>query len=474
MTDTETHQPIPQSPPTDPRGNHSDKAKLKPLIAEGNWAAANTGLGEHYLAPYAHALGASTLSMGLLSSLPFVVSGVAQLFGLRVVERGVSRRAVCRRGVMAQALVWLPIAALVVLPISTTTQVSLLLFFTALYFGFAGLLAPVWTGLVGDIIPPSLRSQFLGWRTTLLTLTSLAAFVVSGLLLEFARRGGWEEYAFIGLFLCAAFARFQCARWFTRYEDPAYLPASTQAFSMREFWVRIEDSNFARFVLFVSMFNFAVSISNVYIPLYLLRDASVSYFQFMLIEGAFLLVQGATFFRWGQLIGAFGAKRILSVTATLFALVPFLFLSSSSFWALLCIRAAMGFIFSGYTLSSSAFLFDAVSPMHRARCAAYQGVLNSVLVLMGAGVGALLASVFQSSAGLAHPYLMTSSSPLVLVFLISGILRLALIPFLSSFKEVRSVAHVPHLEVFFRASLLRPLDSVPLDQPSSRHDSGVQ
>jgi len=460
---------ISEGPTTSEENIHEAKI-LAPLTKEGMWAASTTGFGENYLAPCAIALGASTFQLGLLGSFPSVVNGLSQLLGLRLTERGVGRRKACRRGAFVQALLWLPLGGLLFLPMHSEAAVQLFLVVAALYFALGGMIAPIWSGLIGDIIPPAVRARYLGERTRRITIVSLFAFILSGIFLEYMKYLGHVWYGFLILFTLACWGRIQSSKWLGRYEDPPYIVSSQENFTFRQFLLKMENANFARFVLFVSMFNFASSISSVYIPLYMLRDAQLTYLQFMMIEAMFLMSQSFSFSRWGQLMETYGAKRILVIAAVTNAVIPFMFLASSGFFALMLVRTVMGFVWSGYALSSSAFLFDAVTPKHRARCAAYQAVVNSLLVFLGAAVGALLAKIIPTSEALAHP-LLTVSSSLPTVFLISGIFRLAMLPFLSSFKEVRKVATASHLSILFRASPLRPVTATILAPVMESGDS---
>lgn len=431
---------------------------LRPLTRDGLWAASALGFGENYLPPYVLSLGATTFEMGLLSSFPFVVSGASQLLGLRLSERGVSRRTACRVGALVQALIWPTLAAVGLLTLEQDIAVKLAVLLAAIYFALGGLMAPLWNSLIGDIIPTQLRSSYLGDRTKLVTLVTLTAFMVGGALLQTSKHYDAANWGFFAIFVLAWIGRLMSSIWLGRYIDPPYQGATPDRFTLREFVLRSEDSNFTRFVLFTSVFNLASSISSVYTPLYIIRDTGFSYLDFMFVEAAQLLIQGLSFSKWGRLIQTYGSKRILSVSAACNAFIPLLYLISGSFWPIFFIKAFSGFVWSGYVLSTSTFLFDAVSPKHRSRCAAYQGLINSILVFIGASVGAMFSNLIPSASSLDHQWLTTTSS-ILMVFLISAVFRLAILPFLSSFKEVRPVPHAPHLQVLFKATVLHSITS---------------
>jgi MFS family permease len=431
---------------------------VEPVTKEGVWAAAALGFGENYFSPLAVSLGAATWQMGLLSSLPFVVGGAGQLLGLRISEKGPSRRTALRVITFIQALTFFPIALLAFIAPVEGRGVPFILALAFLYFGLGGLVGPLWNSLVGDIVPAAGRAQYFGNRTRTITLVTLLTFVTSGALLESVKYLDYTQMGFAAVFCLAAFSRLLSSKWLSRYADPPYRSSRKEGFTFRQFISRSEDSNFARFVLFVCVFNFASGISSAYVTLYLLRDLGLSYMEFVALEGTQLLIQAMSFSRWGMLMQTYGAKRVLSVASVLNAIFPFLFLVSDVFPFLFLLKACQGFVWSGFALGQSTFMFDAVAPKHRARCAAYQGIINSVTVLIAAGVGAFLEKLIPSGAPFQHMCLSTAS-PLLGVFFLSGLFRLAILPFLASFKEVREVSYTPHLDILFRATLLRPLTS---------------
>jgi MFS family permease len=94
-------------------------------------------------------------------------------------------------------------------------------------------------------------------------------------------------------------------------------------------------------------------------------------------------------------------------------------------------EAISGIIWAGFNLSVSNFVYDAVTRERIALCVAYQGILNGIAVFLGATIGGIIASLNFNLLGL---------TPLLFIFLISFLLRLAVPIFLnSSMQEVRKI-----------------------------------
>ena len=88
------------------------KEKSKKIsIIEGSAYSVSDGFGFRNITPYALALGASNVVIGLLDSVPSLIGNLSQLFTNRLMER-YSRKTIVVFSVFSQAITWL----LVLLP----------------------------------------------------------------------------------------------------------------------------------------------------------------------------------------------------------------------------------------------------------------------------------------------------------------------------------------------------------------------
>jgi MFS family permease len=126
-------------------------------------------------------------------------------------------------------------------------------------------------------------------------------------------------------------------------------------------------------------------------------------------------------------------------------------------WFVLLIQLYSGIFWAGFNLAAANFVFDAVTPPKRARCIAYQAIINGVFVLSGSLCGALIATRMPVEWGDTFAWLIKPSRFLPL-FVISAALRLfAVAGLLPLFKEVRPVEHIRGHELLVRITSLRPL-----------------
>jgi hypothetical protein len=234
-------------------------------------------------------------------------------------------------------------------------------------------------------------------------------------------------------------------------------PAIPGADSWSGFLAARGRSGFVRFALFAATINLAVAFSGPYFSLYMLRELQFNYLQFMFVTAASAISQFLTFRYWGELSDRFGNKKILNLCGYGIATVPLLWLPSAHPAYLIVIQIWGGFVWAGYSLASANYMFDCIEPEHRARAAAFQGLLNGLFVCAGSLCGALVASHLPDRITVGG-FTWQPLSVLLFIFALSGLMRLlAAATLLRRFREIRSVESIGHGELLFRISHLRPI-----------------
>lgn len=437
--------------------NQEDDPSLRAAINDGVSYAVMMGCGESYLGPFGIFLHASTLQVGLLATLPQLFGAVMQWVGALKMDRFRSRRKVILAGAATQAVIFIPMALLPFLFSRGTPSVLYLLALMIVYQGASGSTVPIWNSLIGDLVPAKIRGRFFGHRNRLTGMSTFISLLLAGGILDLFDRAGKAEVGFLIIFSVAFLARLNSVRWLSKYEDPEFQITPDQAFTFRQFLRRSPYSNFAKFVFFVGAINFGVAFSAPYFALYMLRDLHFSYVEFTVVSGVATITQFLTFRYWGELSDRFGNKKILNLCGWGVAVVPMLWLVSPHILYLVIIQTYSGFVWAGFSLASANFIFDAVTPPKRARCVAYQGLVNGFFIFLGSFAGGYAAGHLPQSFSLGF-WVWRPAFILPVIFLISGLIRLVATGiFLSKFKEVRPVEPIRHRELIFRVSHIRPI-----------------
>jgi MFS family permease len=195
----------------------------------------------------------------------------------------------------------------------------------------------------------------------------------------------------------AAVARLLSSAPLRHVSDPTLHVPSESKFSFWQFVSRTRQSNFVKFVLFVSFMNFGTAISGPYFAMYMLQDLAFSYHEYTLVVASVVLAQFVVMRSWGAVSDQFGNRKILLLCGTLVSINPMLWLISSKLWFVLLIQLYSGVFWAGFNLAAANFVFDAVTPPKRARCIAYQSIINGVFVVSGSMSGALIATHIPES-----------------------------------------------------------------------------
>ena len=441
--------------PTAPAPEQSPS--LQASIKDGISYAVMMGSGETYFGPFGIFLHASTLQVGLLASLPQLFGAVLQWAGAINMDRIKSRRRFVMIGAFIQALTLIPMALIPLFFGQGTLPVLILLALIIVYNSANAAGLPVWSSLIGDLVPTDIRGRFFGHRNRLTTMSAFISLLVAGVTLHLFAQAGLPQWGFLVTLVIAFLARLNSVRWLSKYDDPGFTIVSDQIFTFRQFLKRSPSSNFAKFVFFIGAINFSVAFSAPYFALFMLRDLKFSYVEFTAVTGVVTITQFLAFRHWGTLSDSFGNKKILNVCGWGVAVVPMLWLVSHQLWYLLLIQILAGLVWSGFSLASANFLFDAVSKPKRARCVAYQGLVNGLFIFLGALTGGFAAGHLPRSISIG-PWTWTPLFMLPVLFLLSGIMRATAAGiFLHRFKEVRPVEPIRHRDLIYRVSQIRPI-----------------
>ena len=423
-------------------GYHSEKeeelkAKARKIsIREGSAFSVSSGFGMQNIAPYGLALGASNTQIGLLSSLPTLFGNFSQLFTFRAMEK-VSRKKITAYAALFQALMWIPLMAIMLLfqknPSATPALLIIAYSLLVLLGTFYG---PAWASWMKDLVPKG-KGKYFGIRNRICGFVALVSMLIAGFILDYFKK----TKLFIGfaiLFAIAFIARSVSAFLFTKKYEPEFKPEKEYYFSFWQFLKKLPKNNFGRFTIFVAMINFAVAVASPFFAVYMLKNLGFSYTFWITVVISSTVMSLLFMPAWGKFADRYGNLRTVKITGALLPIIPLLWLASPLFnnhailfVYLIIIEGLSGIIWAGFSLSSSNFTFDAVTRQRMVICTAYPNFLDGIGVFIGAALGGILSSHGSGFAGL---------SAILFVFLLSGILRLVVFMlWMPGIKEVRKV-----------------------------------
>jgi len=413
---------------------------------EGVASQLMVGIIDCYLIPFSLYLGAGMLQIGFLVAIPNLLASISQFFAVRAVDVSGSRLRFLVAGVALQAGFLFPLAFLPFFNIKG--RIEVLIVFVCVYRLLGALLGPAWGSLVSEYLPEHRRGYYFGWRSRILGVASILNTAAWGIILYYMKRVS-DRGGFVLLFGSAAVFRLVSLYLMSQMVDLPQARTNENDFTFWMFLKRFKESNFVKFVFYVSAIAFATQLAAPYFTVLMLRDLKFDYINYMAISLAPLIMGLVCFPIWGKHADLVGNARILKITGLLIPLPPILWLFTKSVGLLVLIELFSGFVWGGFNLCAANFIYDSVSPGKRVRCLAYFNLINGAALFAGASLGGYLAGRLPPLFG----------SSLYTLFLLSGLLRFAADFILSrQFTEVRARTSRPSsLQLFFSVVGIRPL-----------------
>ena len=418
---------------------------LKYSIKDGVFASIMSGMSESYIHAFAVFLKATNAQIGLLSSIPQLMIALFQVPAARITEKLKQRKKIVLISVFFNALTLFLISFLPYL----TKSVVLLIVLFSLYLLFNSFAVPAWSSWMGDLVDDNKRGRYFGMRNRVTGFFSVISIFIGGYLLDhISNINGFLAFGVI--FAIAGFSRLISFYFLSRKYEPTYKSLDEERFTFTQFLKRITQTNFGIFTIYVCLMQFAANVASPFIIVFQLKVLNFSYLQYAILIGTTATVTFITIKYWGEHSDDFGNKKMFQITGMLIFIIPLLWVFIRSFkWAV--VEAIFsGFVWAGFNLSASNFIYDTVRPSKRTQAIAYFNVIKGISVFIGASLGGLLSIVLPDTK--------IFISSLVIIFIISAVLRLsASLIMLPLINEVRIVKRPPHFMHFLAVMPLQGL-----------------
>lgn len=431
-----------------PRKTREKQHALNLSMKEGAAANFSLGLSSQYVTPFALALKANSLHIGLLSSLAELASPIFQLYGSKMMAHR-SRKRIVLEFVFLQALTWIAITLLALAfwrGIFQDYLIYVLIVVYTLFAIFSGVATPPWFSWMGDIVPEQDRGKYFSIRNRTGGAVSLIAVLIGAFVLDIFETKGLALIGFAILFALTSLFRFISFMYFRKQYAPRFRVKKGSYFTLWSFIKR--SDNYGKFVFYNMAFYFALMIASPFFAVYMLDELNFSYITFTVVtmsSSVFYLLFSPLL---GRISDKYGNVKLLYVGTFLFALNPLLWIFIKNPIGLIFVpQLVTGLANAAYVISSTNFVYDAVSPQKRAICLSYKNLLMGI----GAFAGALIGGVLLKYGFFGYTKIF------VLVFAVSAVLRfLSGAIFLPMVKDERKTERMP----VFRLNLAHPFKTI--------------
>ena len=417
---------------------------LKFSILDGAFASAMTGLTQDYFAPFLLLLGATSKHIGMLTALPNLFASILQANSADFAQKLQSRRKVVNLFVLLHAFMLLP---MVLIALMTKSSPYIFIAIVTAFTSLVAIANPAWASVMSDLVPQQKRGSYFGWRNKMLGFVTVIFAFIAGLILN-VTKGVNVFYGFAVIFSAAFIFRMISWYFLTKMHEPHLEYKKEYYFNLFDFISRMHESNFARFVIFVSLMNFSVNFGSPFITVLMLRDLHFSYMLYTTITIASTFTIFLMMARWGNIADRVGNLKIIKFTSVFIAIIPLLWIVNRHPAYLIFIQIFAGFMWAGFNLCTTNFIYDAVTPEKRTRCISYFNMFNGMAICAGALAGGFMVSRLPPLFGY----------KILTLLLISFFLRITIglfVPF--KLKEVRPVKAIKNNDLFFSVIGIKPI-----------------
>ncbi len=418
----------------DPKTENDFRKDLHNSNMDGIYSAAMTGLTNSFVTPLGIAMGASSGAIAMLSSLPALIGSYSQLLASKLVSFVPNRRKIIVVSAFVQALSWIPI---IILPF-VSTSILWLITLVCVHALLANLYQPLWTSLMGDIVPQDRRGFFFGRRNKYIVLFTFISMLSAGAVLSYFGKSNYVGFAII--FGAAILCQMISTGYKAQLDTTLRHDRKESDFSLWQFLHKGHRTDFGRFVVFVSIMKFAVNIANPFFAVYMLSSLKFDYLTFTLILSSSVIFKYLTMDMWGAIIDRAGNRRVMIVTSFFVPFIAGLWIFFVDPVYLFFVEALSGFTWAGLDLAISNYIFDAVMPQNTIKCSAYYNAIVGKAIFFGASMGGLFIA-YVPSLGFV--------SGIPVVFFVSAVFRVAALFLLPSIRELRLISIKSGNSLFF-------------------------
>lgn len=404
---------------------------LRAMLGDGVANSVMVGVGESYLPAFALALGHGDVTSGLLATVPMLAGALLQLASPAAVGVLGSHRRWIVLCVGLQALCFVP---LVVAALVAQMDLVLLFLVASLYWGLGMSTVPAWTTWASSLVPKRLRPGFFANRARAAQLALVLALVGGGLVLQLGkgRDAEFEAYAVIfGLALCA---RGVSMAFLSSQREPRSLAVGDTSISPAVIRRHVRTGGHGRLLLFLLTFQMGVSVASPFFTPYMLAELDLSYLEFTVLIAATFVARVLTLPALGRYVRRVGTKRVLREAGIAIATLPVQWLISDHFAWLFALQLFSGAAWGAFELASLLSFFERIPPHGQTSVLTLYNLANASAIVTGSAVGgAILHGFGDGPEGFAA------------IFVVSTLVRTAMLAFLRRVPELATPAVVPPL-----------------------------
>ncbi len=278
-------------------------------------------------------LHASPVEIGLSASIP-MMANLIQPIGAILGDRARSRHNYCLAIYTPSRLIWLLLlAGIAAFSWGKITDHTMVIWTLAIVF-FTHVLGALggasWLSWLAALVPRRLRGRYFSIRNSAANLTCLISVPLAGLVVSRYGGGSIEGYGIVLLIGIVAGIVSLGFQWFMSDVNPQEQQQALPATETMPIVAVLQDANFVRFLIYFSVWMFAVNLSAPFFNLYLLDNLGLDVSWVTIYSSLTSAANLLMLIFWGKLADRVGNRFLLLTVGVLVALTPIFWLGTGT------------------------------------------------------------------------------------------------------------------------------------------------
>lgn len=370
------------------------------IVKEGIVTSASSSFVGSFLSPLVLSFGASNTYIAMLSSLPPLIGSLLQYLSLFFTNVF---------GSLKNALVFFMVlsgfclfAISFILYANFSNLLFILFLIVVAYTVFITLINPIWISFIAHLIPKH-SMKMLGRRNGMMSIASLGSLLFGGFLIQN------NANSFPLLFFLAGTLWIAGGYYIKRIKGE-------KCFFVPMAWRLPRANSFKTFYAFIFLFYLFVSIASPFLVVYKFNVINLSYIQYTALICIVALTRYFASPYWGKQVDRFGSLKVLLIGSLLVSFVPIAYALIPKFELLIFVSLFSGFAWSAFDISLLGYLITHIRERTRLVHTTNINTFTGIARFLGAGLGAFLIPVLDT----------TMLNGIIILMIVSGILRLIL------------------------------------------------
>lgn len=322
------------SPPESKFSKTEIRSSLRASTLDGIFATVFSNIaGGVLLSNFLVELGASPVEIGLSASIP-MMANLLQPLGAILGDRTSSRHNYCLAIYTPSRLIWLflliGLAGYRWGNITNHAMVIWTLSIVCITHFLGALGSASWLSWLAALVPKRLRGRYFSIRNSAANLTCLICVPLAGFAVSRYDKGSIEGYGLVLLFGIVMGLLSLGFQWFMTDVNPQEQQQALPPTETIPLVEVLQDANFVRFLIYFSIWMFAVNLSAPFFNLYLLDNLGLDVSWVTIYSSLTSAANLLMLIVWGKLADRVGNRFLLLTVGALVAITPILWLGTGT------------------------------------------------------------------------------------------------------------------------------------------------